>query len=138
MSGASFFEEVSRITTPGYIPTEADVLRARTKTTGIYETRFSMGQLSIQCVFDSKGEGWLMRAACLMLAVNDPNARNGYTASKMLPQSSSAWRSASTTKCFWKKTPKYVSPVLPRGMPANKMLTYLQSESDDGESGPVR
>lgn len=27
-----------------------DVLRARTKTTGIYETRFKMGQLSIQCV----------------------------------------------------------------------------------------
>lgn len=27
-----------------------DVLRARTKTTGIYETRFQMGQLSIQCV----------------------------------------------------------------------------------------
>jgi guanine nucleotide-binding protein subunit alpha len=27
-----------------------DVLRARTKTTGIYETRFKMGQLSIQYV----------------------------------------------------------------------------------------
>lgn len=35
---------------PDYIPNEADVLRARTKTTGIYETRFTMGQLSIQCV----------------------------------------------------------------------------------------
>lgn len=34
---------------PDYIPNEADVLRARTKTTGIYETRFTMGQLSIQC-----------------------------------------------------------------------------------------
>lgn len=33
---------------PDYIPNEADVLRARTKTTGIYETRFTMGQLSIQ------------------------------------------------------------------------------------------
>lgn len=29
-----------------------DVLRARTKTTGIYETRFKMGQLSIQYVPD--------------------------------------------------------------------------------------
>lgn len=29
-----------------------DVLRARTKTTGIYETRFQMGQLSIQYVLD--------------------------------------------------------------------------------------
>lgn len=44
----SFFEESKRITMPDYIPNEADVLRARTKTTGIYETRFTMGQLSIQ------------------------------------------------------------------------------------------
>jgi guanine nucleotide-binding protein subunit alpha len=46
----SFFEEARRIAAPEYIPTEADVLRARTKTTGIYETRFTMGQLSIQYV----------------------------------------------------------------------------------------
>ena len=46
----SFFEEAKRIATPEYIPNEADVLRARTKTTGIYETRFTMGQLSIQYV----------------------------------------------------------------------------------------
>lgn len=46
----SFFEEAVRIAAPEYIPTEADVLRARTKTTGIYETRFTMGQLSIQYV----------------------------------------------------------------------------------------
>lgn len=44
----SFFDEVNRIAGPDYIPTEEDVLRARTKTTGIYETRFTMGQLSIQ------------------------------------------------------------------------------------------
>lgn len=46
----SFFEEVRRLAAPDYIPNEADVLRARTKTTGIYETRFTMGQLSIQSV----------------------------------------------------------------------------------------
>ena len=46
----SFFDEAQRIASSDYIPTEADVLRARTKTTGIYETRFQMGQLSIQCV----------------------------------------------------------------------------------------
>ena len=46
----SFFDEVKRIAEPDYIPTEADVLRARTKTTGIYETRFTMGQLSMQFV----------------------------------------------------------------------------------------
>lgn len=44
----SFFDEALRIASSDYIPIEADVLRARTKTTGIYETRFSMGQLSIQ------------------------------------------------------------------------------------------
>ncbi|MBE7181192.1 MAG: hypothetical protein INR71_08290 [Terriglobus roseus] len=46
----SFFDEVNRISAPDYTPQEADVLRARTKTTGIYETRFTMGQLSIQSV----------------------------------------------------------------------------------------
>jgi hypothetical protein len=46
----SFFDEVMRIADPNYIPIESDVLRARTKTTGIYETRFTMGQLSIQYV----------------------------------------------------------------------------------------
>ncbi|KAG5202694.1 Guanine nucleotide-binding protein subunit alpha [Trichophyton interdigitale] len=49
-SAPYFFEEAKRITMPDYIPNEADVLRARTKTTGIYETRFTMGQLSIQYV----------------------------------------------------------------------------------------
>ena len=47
---SSFFDEVKRIAGADYTPTEADVLRARTKTTGIYETRFTMGQLSIQSV----------------------------------------------------------------------------------------
>lgn len=46
----SFFEESKRITAPDYTPNVSDVLRARTKTTGIYETRFTMGQLSIQYV----------------------------------------------------------------------------------------
>jgi guanine nucleotide-binding protein G(i) subunit alpha len=44
----SFFDEVQRICAPDYLPNEMDVLRARTKTTGIYETRFQMGALSIQ------------------------------------------------------------------------------------------
>jgi hypothetical protein len=49
----SFFQEAMRIVAPDYLPNEMDVLRARTKTTGIYETRFQMGQLSIQYVFSS-------------------------------------------------------------------------------------
>ncbi|KAK6442121.1 Guanine nucleotide-binding protein alpha-2 subunit, partial [Oleoguttula sp. CCFEE 5521] len=54
-SAPYFFDEVDRIAAPDYIPTEADVLRARTKTTGIYETRFQMGQLSIH-MFDVGGQ----------------------------------------------------------------------------------
>ncbi|KAI1509246.1 guanine nucleotide-binding protein alpha-3 protein [Pyrenophora tritici-repentis] len=50
-----FFDEVERISDPNYIPIESDVLRARTKTTGIYETRFTMGQLSIH-MFDVGGQ----------------------------------------------------------------------------------
>ncbi|CAG8759715.1 18449_t:CDS:2, partial [Racocetra fulgida] len=41
-SAPYFFDAVRRIGTQGYIPDEADVLRARTKTTGISETRFNM------------------------------------------------------------------------------------------------
>ncbi|KAI5308681.1 guanine nucleotide-binding protein subunit alpha, partial [Ascosphaera atra] len=46
-SAPYFFSEANRIASPDYTPNEADVLRARTKTSGIYDTRFNMGQLSI-------------------------------------------------------------------------------------------
>ncbi|ERT01591.1 guanine nucleotide-binding protein alpha-3 subunit [Sporothrix schenckii ATCC 58251] len=54
-SAGYFFDEVRRIVHPDYIPNEMDVLRARTKTTGIYETRFQMGPLSIH-MFDVGGQ----------------------------------------------------------------------------------
>ncbi|KAI5307041.1 hypothetical protein KEM56_005434 [Ascosphaera pollenicola] len=54
-SAPYFFSEATRIAAPDYIPNEADVLRARTKTTGIYDTRFNMGQLSIH-MFDVGGQ----------------------------------------------------------------------------------
>ncbi|KAI9038796.1 guanine nucleotide-binding protein subunit alpha gpaB [Aspergillus affinis] len=54
-SAPYFFEEAKRIASADYIPNVNDVLRARTKTTGIYETRFSMGQLSIH-MFDVGGQ----------------------------------------------------------------------------------
>lgn len=55
----SFFQEAMRIVAPGYLPKEMDVLRARTKTTGIYETRFQMGALSIQYVaMSSQSRRW--------------------------------------------------------------------------------
>lgn len=40
---------------PDYLPTESDVLRARIKTTGIFETRFPMSQLMIH-MFDVGGQ----------------------------------------------------------------------------------
>ncbi|PGH17576.1 guanine nucleotide-binding protein alpha-3 subunit [Polytolypa hystricis UAMH7299] len=54
-SAPYFFDEAKRITALDYIPNEADILRARTKTTGIYETRFTMGQLSMH-MFDVGGQ----------------------------------------------------------------------------------
>ncbi|KAB8223605.1 guanine nucleotide binding protein, alpha subunit [Aspergillus novoparasiticus] len=54
-SAPYFFEEAKRIAAPDFIPNVNDVLRARTKTTGIYETRFTMGQLSIH-MFDVGGQ----------------------------------------------------------------------------------
>lgn len=47
-SASYFFSQVQRIGAKDYIPNESDVLRARAKTTGISETRFNLGQLSIQ------------------------------------------------------------------------------------------
>jgi hypothetical protein len=44
----SFFDNLSRIADPDYLPTNDDILRARVTTTGIIETRFDMGNLSIQ------------------------------------------------------------------------------------------
>ncbi|KAG9320784.1 hypothetical protein KVV02_005058 [Mortierella alpina] len=54
-SAPYFFNQVRRIGTDDYTPTVQDVLRARSKTTGISETRFSMGQLSIH-MFDVGGQ----------------------------------------------------------------------------------
>lgn len=54
-SAPYFYKELSRVAEADYVPTEADVLRARTKTTGIYETRFTMGNLSIH-MFDVGGQ----------------------------------------------------------------------------------
>ncbi|KAF5364787.1 hypothetical protein D9758_009305 [Tetrapyrgos nigripes] len=50
-----FLSEVARFGSPDYIPNETDILRARKKTTGISETRFSMGLLQIH-LFDVGGQ----------------------------------------------------------------------------------
>lgn len=46
-NAAYFFKSAPRIATPSYIPNEADVLCARSKTYGVFETHFTTGPLSI-------------------------------------------------------------------------------------------
>ncbi|KAF6749023.1 heterotrimeric G protein alpha subunit A [Ephemerocybe angulata] len=53
--GGYFFGEVLRIGSPGYLPNETDDLRARQKSVGITETRFTMGQLS----YRSERKKWI-------------------------------------------------------------------------------
>ncbi|OMJ30356.1 Guanine nucleotide-binding protein subunit alpha [Smittium culicis] len=51
-----FFDNARRICcNPNYIPTDSDILRSRSKTTGIVETRFSMGKKTIH-MFDVGGQ----------------------------------------------------------------------------------
>ncbi|GAA5978478.1 hypothetical protein JCM11641_007959 [Rhodosporidiobolus odoratus] len=54
-SATYFFDEIKRIGAGAYVPSEADVLHARTKTTGISETKFRSGTLSIH-MFDVGGQ----------------------------------------------------------------------------------
>ncbi|KAI9454673.1 heterotrimeric G protein-like protein alpha subunit A [Lactarius psammicola] len=49
-SAAYFFAEANRIAASNYLPSTEDVLRARSKTTAITETRFPIGQLSIYMI----------------------------------------------------------------------------------------
>ncbi|KAI8869627.1 G protein alpha subunit [Ramicandelaber brevisporus] len=49
-SAGYFFENIQRIGEPDYIPTVEDVLRVRSRTTGILETKFTMGVLNVHLV----------------------------------------------------------------------------------------
>jgi hypothetical protein len=40
----SFFESINRLAQPDYLPTDEDILRARTKTTGLYEAYFTINE----------------------------------------------------------------------------------------------
>lgn len=54
-SAPYFFNNVQRIGDVDYIPNVQDILRARIKTTGIYEIRFQMGRLNIH-MYDLGGQ----------------------------------------------------------------------------------
>eukprot|EP01147_Barroeca_monosierra_P005284 gene5284-8849_t len=54
-SAEYFFNNIDRISQPNYMPTEQDVLRARVRTTGIIETRFTHKDLTYR-MFDVGGQ----------------------------------------------------------------------------------
>ncbi|XP_054844205.1 guanine nucleotide-binding protein G(t) subunit alpha-3 [Eublepharis macularius] len=54
-SAAYYLNDLDRLTAPGYIPNEQDVLRSRVKTTGIIETQFSFKDLHFR-MFDVGGQ----------------------------------------------------------------------------------
>lgn len=54
-SAKYYLDSIDRITQHDYVPTEQDVLRSRTKTTGIVETKFHVGQLTYR-MFDVGGQ----------------------------------------------------------------------------------
>lgn len=47
-SAAYYLNALDRISRPGYVPTQQDVLRTRVKTTGIVETNFSFKDLNFK------------------------------------------------------------------------------------------
>uniref|UniRef100_A0A3B3SCJ5 Guanine nucleotide binding protein (G protein) alpha v1 n=1 Tax=Paramormyrops kingsleyae TaxID=1676925 RepID=A0A3B3SCJ5_9TELE len=51
----SFFENMDRIVSPDYLPTEMDVLRVRLRTTGVIETQFKVNHLIIR-MYDVGGQ----------------------------------------------------------------------------------
>ncbi|KAL7752077.1 guanine nucleotide-binding protein subunit alpha [Sorochytrium milnesiophthora] len=54
-SAKYYFSEIDRITRSDYLPTDADILRVRVKTTGIAETKFQAGDFTYR-VFDVGGQ----------------------------------------------------------------------------------
>nr|XP_016849472.1 PREDICTED: guanine nucleotide-binding protein G(t) subunit alpha-3 [Anolis carolinensis] len=54
-SAAYYLNDLDRLTAPGYVPNEQDVLRSRVKTTGIIETQFSFKDLHFR-MFDVGGQ----------------------------------------------------------------------------------
>lgn len=54
-SASYFFENLDRIGAPDYIPTTMDILRTRTQTSGIFDTKFQMEDLEVH-LYDVGGQ----------------------------------------------------------------------------------
>ncbi|KAJ3997194.1 guanine nucleotide binding protein alpha subunit, partial [Lentinula boryana] len=54
-SAVYYFNSIDRMSAPGYMPSDQDILRSRVKTTGITETTFKVGELTYK-LFDVGGQ----------------------------------------------------------------------------------
>ncbi|KAJ3874249.1 guanine nucleotide binding protein alpha subunit [Lentinula edodes] len=54
-SAVYYFNSIDRMSGPGYMPSDQDILRSRVKTTGITETTFQVGELTYK-LFDVGGQ----------------------------------------------------------------------------------
>ncbi|KAJ4470248.1 guanine nucleotide binding protein alpha subunit [Lentinula aciculospora] len=54
-SAVYYFNSIDRMSGPGYMPSDQDILRSRVKTTGITETTFKIGELTYK-LFDVGGQ----------------------------------------------------------------------------------
>ncbi|KAH0828029.1 G protein alpha-subunit [Lanmaoa asiatica] len=54
-SAVYYFNAIDRMSAPGYLPSDQDILRSRVKTTGITETTFKVGELTYK-LFDVGGQ----------------------------------------------------------------------------------
>lgn len=50
----SYFEQIDRLASDDYVPSEQDVLRSRAKTTGIIETEFQIEKTRFKYLFFKK------------------------------------------------------------------------------------
>ncbi|XP_023277968.1 guanine nucleotide-binding protein G(o) subunit alpha-like isoform X2 [Seriola lalandi dorsalis] len=104
-SALYFFENMARIASPDYVPTETDVLRVRLRTTGVIETQFKVSHLIFR-MYDVGGQRterrkWIscfedVRAVLFVVSlsgydmtlVEDPSmVQAALTASQMFPLS---------------------------------------------------
>ncbi|KIM86351.1 hypothetical protein PILCRDRAFT_775696 [Piloderma croceum F 1598] len=54
-SAVYYFDSTERISSPGYLPTDEDILRSSVMTTGIFETTIKIGELTYK-IFDTGGQ----------------------------------------------------------------------------------
>ena len=124
-----FFENVERLSTPDYLPSNQDILRSRVRTTGIIEesyvafrscwywsastvlshTEHLTTSMLFQWHWCMYSVGMSSRARSLWWstsAVNETKGRNGFTASRMWLQSCSLPRWVHMTVCCLRTRPQ--------------------------------